>query len=104
MPQASSTNRLRDDSSQLKFAVYEWGERVCSSVHTVDVIKREHNALCTQIEHKIKEVLLRRGDFNLVGELGRLKDKLNAARKEGKQLARARAQSVQPMILYMMRD
>ena len=67
-------NRLRDDYTQLKVAVYEWGERVCSSAHPVDVIEREHYALCAQIEHKISEVVLRRGDFNLVGELGSLKD------------------------------
>ena len=42
-----------------------------------------------QIEHKISEVLLGRGDYGLVGELGSLKDKLNAARKEAKQSARA---------------
>ena len=79
--------RLRDDFSRLKVAVYEWGENICSSAHTVDVIDREHNALCVQIEHKISEVLLGRGDYNLVGELGSLKDRLNAVRKEAKQLA-----------------
>ena len=88
--------RLRDDFSVLKVAVYEWGERVCSSAHTVDVIEREHNALCVQIEHKISKVLLGRGDYNLVGELGSLKDKLNAVRREAKQLARTRAQADHP--------
>ena len=39
-------NRLRDDYTQLKVAVYEWGERVCSRAHPIDVIEREHNALC----------------------------------------------------------
>ena len=47
-----------------------------------------HNALCAQIEHKISEVLLSRGDYGFVGELGSLRDKLNAVRKEAKQLAR----------------
>ena len=55
---------------------------------TVDVIEREHNALCVQIEQKISEVLLKRGDYSLVGELGNLKDRLNAIRKEAKQVAR----------------
>ena len=64
-------------------------EIACSSVHTVDVINRKHNALCAQIEHKISEVLLRRGDYSLVGELGSLKDKLIGIRKEAKQLARS---------------
>ena len=60
------------------------------------MIDREHNALCVQIEHKISEVLLGRGDYNLVGELGSLKDRLNTVRKEAKQLARARAQPDHP--------
>ena len=81
--------RFRDDFTHLKVAVYEWGQRVCSSVHMVDVIQREHNALCAQIVQKTSEILLGRGDYNLVGELGSLKDKLNALRKEAKQLARA---------------
>ena len=63
------------------------GGNYLSCTHLVDVIEREHNALCAQIEHKISEVLLKRGDFNLVGELGSLKDQLGAARKEAKRLA-----------------
>ena len=39
------------------------------TAHTVDVINREHNALCVQIEHKISEVLLERGDYGLVGSV-----------------------------------
>ena len=86
----SIDTRLRDDYSRLKTAVYQWGEIVCSSTHTVDVIEREHNALCVQIEQKFLEVLLKKGDYNLVGELGSLKDRLSAIKKEAKQLARAR--------------
>ena len=88
-------DRLRDDYTQLKVAVYEWGERVCSSAHSVDVIEREHKALCVQIEHTISEVLLRRGDYNLVGELGSLKDKLGVARKEAKQVTQSQTQPSQ---------
>ena len=54
------------------------------------MIEREHNALCVQIEQKFLEVLLKKGDYNLVGELGSLKDRLSAIKKEAKQLARAR--------------
>ena len=70
---------LREDYTRLKIAVIEWGEIVCSRAHTVDVINKKHNALCAQIEHKISEVLIKRGDYGLVGELGSLKD---AIRKE----------------------
>ena len=56
------------------------------------MIEREHNALCVQIEQKFLEVLLKKGDYNLVGELGSLKDRLSAIKKEAKQLARARDQ------------
>ena len=59
-------NRLRDEYTQLRIAVVEWGERICSSAHTVDVIEREHNSLCAQIEHKMSDVLIRRGNYNLV--------------------------------------
>ena len=58
-------------------------------MHTVDVINRKHNSLCMQIEHKISEVLLKRGDYSLVGELGSLKDRLVGIRKEAKIIARS---------------
>ena len=82
-------------SPALKLQFMNWGI-VCSSAHTVDVIDREHNALCVQIEHKISEVLLGRGDYSLVGDLGNLKDRLNAVRREAKQLARSRGQPDHP--------
>ena len=81
--------KLRDDFTRLKVTVYEWGETVCSRAHSIDVIDKKYSLLCTQIELKISEVLLKRGDYGLVGELGRLKDKLNPVRKEAKQLTRA---------------
>ena len=67
----------------------ERGEIACSRAHTVDEINKKHKVLCAQIEHKISEVLLSRGDYSLVGELGSLKDRLNAFRMEAKQLARS---------------
>ena len=82
--------KLREDFTQIKIAVIEWGEIACSSALTVDVINKKHNALCAQIEHKILEVLMKRGDYGLVGELGSLKDRLNLIRKEAKQLASSR--------------
>ena len=36
------------------------GGKLFVLAHIVDVIDREHNALCVQIEHKISEVLLGR--------------------------------------------
>ena len=80
--------KLREDFTRLKIAVIEWGEIACSRAHTVDEIDKKHNALCVQIEHKISEVLLSRGDYGFVGELGSLKDRLTAIRREAKQLAR----------------
>ena len=81
--------QLREDFAKIKIAVIEWGEIACSGVHTVDVINRKHNSLCMQIEHKISEVLLKRGDYSLVGELGSLKDRLIGIRKEAKLIARS---------------
>ena len=81
--------KLREDFTKIKISVIEWGEIACSGVHTVDVINRKHNGLCAQLKHKISEVLLRRGDYSLVGELGSLKDRLTAIRKEAKQLVRS---------------
>ena len=86
-------NRLRNDYTQLKVAVYEWGERICSSAHTVDVIEREHNSLRAQIEHKMSDVLLKRGDYNLVGELVSLRERLNVVSKEAKQIAQNQIQA-----------
>ena len=59
--------QLREDFAKIKTAVIEWGEIACSGVHTVDVINRKHNSLCMQIEHKISEVLLKRGDCYYCG-------------------------------------
>ena len=84
----SNSIELGEDFTRLKIAVIEWGEIACSRVHTVDEIDKNHSALCNQIEHKISEVLLKRGDYGLVGELGSLKDRLTAIRREAKQLAR----------------
>ena len=89
-------NKLRNDYNQLKVAVYEWGDRICSSVHTVDVIEREHSLLRAQIEHKMSDVSLKRGDYNLVGELVSLRERLNAASKEAKQIARTQIQPNHP--------
>ena len=79
--------KLREDFTRLKISVIEWGEIACSRAHTVDEINKKHNALCIQIEHKISKVLLSRGDYGFVGELGSLKDRLTAIRREAKQLA-----------------
>ena len=84
--------KLREDFTKIKIAVIEWREIACSRTHTVDVINEKHSLLCAQIEQKISEVLLRRGDYSLVGELGSLKDRLIAIRKEAKQLARSHQQ------------
>ena len=81
--------QLREDFAKIRIAVLEWGEIACSGVHTVDVINRKHNSLCMQIEHKISEVLLKRGDYSLVGELGSLKDRLIGIRKEAKLVAKS---------------
>ena len=62
------------------------------------MIEREHNALCAQIEHTISEALLSRGDYNLVGELDSLKDRLGVARKEAIQMARNQIQPSQPQM------
>ena len=59
------------------------------------MIEREHSALCAQIEHKMSDVLLKRGDYNLVGELVSLRDRLNAASKEAKQMAQNQIQASQ---------
>ena len=91
-------NRLRNDYTQLKKAVYECGDRICSSVHTVEVIEREHSSLRAQIEHKMSNVLLKRGDYNLVGELVSLRERLNAASKEAKQIAQTQIQPNHPQI------
>ena len=85
-------NRLRDEYTQLRIAVVEWGERICSSAHTVDVIEREHNSLCAQIEHKMSDVLIRRGNYNLVSELTSVRDQLGAASREAKQMAQNQIQ------------
>ena len=79
---------MRDDYTLLKISIFGWGELACNSVQALDVIERQYNVFLAEIEQKISEVLLTRGDFHLVGELGSLKDRLSWIRKEAKRLTR----------------
>ena len=84
----SANAKLRDDYTLLKISIFEWGELVCNSAQALDVIEQQYNGFLEEIQQKISEVLLTRGEFHLVGELGSLKDKLNWIRKEAKRLTR----------------
>ncbi len=84
----SVNKKLRDDYTLLKVAIFEWGELVCNSAQALDVIEQQYNRFLEEIQQKISEVLLTRGEFQLVGELGSLKDRLNWIRKEAKRLTR----------------
>ncbi len=57
----------------------------------MNVIEANHKAFLGNIELKISEVLVTKGDLVLVGELGNLKDKLNGIRKRARQLTRESA-------------
>ena len=80
--------KLRDDFTQLKDEIIKWGELACSIPQTMDVIEMKHKAFFGNIELKISEVLVTKGDLVLVGELGNLKDRLNWIRKRAKQVSR----------------
>ncbi len=80
--------KLRDDLSRLKHEINKWGELACSVPQTMNVIEANHKAFLGNIELKISEVLVTKGDLVLVGELGNLKDKLNGIRKRARQLSR----------------
>ena len=80
--------KLRDDFSQLKHEIIKWGELACSIPQTMDVIEIKHKAFLGNIDLKISEVLVTKGDLVLVGELGNLKDRLNWIRKRAKQVSR----------------
>jgi len=80
--------KLRDDFTQLKDEIIKWGELACSIPQTMDVIEIKHKAFFGNIELKISEVLVTKGNLVLVGELGNLKDRLNWIRKRAKQVSR----------------
>lgn len=65
--------------------MFEWGECATNFVQMIDAIENRHSGLGTEIEQNISEVLLTRGDYALVRELGSLKGKLNAVRREARQ-------------------
>ncbi len=54
----------------------------------MDVIEIKHKAFLGNIDLKISEVLVTKGNLVLVGELGNLKDRLNWIRKRAKQVSR----------------
>ncbi len=62
--------KLRDTSTRLKNEIVKWGDFGCATALTLDIIESRHNIFHAEIEQTISEVLLKRGDFSLVGELG----------------------------------
>jgi len=80
--------KLRDDLSQLRDEIIKWGELACSVPQTMNVIEANHRTFLGNIELKISEVLVTKGDLVLVGELGNLKDRLSGIRKRARQISR----------------
>ena len=83
--------RLRDDFIRLRNEIFEWGQRSSISAQSMDVINEQYGVFLADIEHRIKETMFSRGDFNLVAEYGTLKDKLNTIRRVAKGLSEAHA-------------
>jgi len=54
----------------------------------MNVIEVNHKTFLGNIELKISEVLVTKGDLVLVGELGNLKDRLSRIRKRARQISR----------------
>ena len=80
--------KLRDDLSQLRDEIIKWGELACSVPQMMNVIEANHRTFLVNIELKISEVLVTKGDLVLVGELGNLKDRLNGIRKRAQQISK----------------
>jgi len=80
--------KLRDDLTRLKNEINKWGELACSVPQLMNVIEANHKAFLGNIELKISEVLVTKGDLVLVGELGNLKEKLNGIWKRARQISR----------------
>ena len=74
--------------AKLRDEIIKWGELTCSILQMMDVIETKHKTFFGNIELKISEVLVTKGDLVLVGELGNLKDRLNWIRKRAKQVSR----------------
>ena len=80
--------KLRDDFTRLRDEITKWGELACSIPQTGDVIDAKHKKFFGNIELKISEVLVTKGNLLLVGELGNLKDRLNLIQKRAKQVSK----------------
>ena len=65
-----------------------WGELACSVPQMMNVIEANYRTFLGNIELKISEVLVTKGDLVLVGELGNLKDRLNGIRKRAGQISK----------------
>ena len=81
-------SKLRDDFSQLRDEIIKCGELACSIPQTMNVIEANHRTFLGNIELKISEVLVTKGDLVLVGELGNLKDRLNGIRTRARQISK----------------
>lgn len=80
--------KQREDFTRLNNEISKLGEIACSVLQTGDVIDSRHNTFFGNIEQKILEVLLTRGELSLVGELANLKDKFNVIRKPAKRVSK----------------
>ena len=82
--------RLRDNFIQIRDEIFEWGRVSSTSAQSVAAINGQYRGFYIEIERRINEAMLTRGDFNLVAEYESLRDKLNTVRRVARQLAEAR--------------
>jgi len=88
----SIDGRMRNEYTRIKISVFEWGEIATNTVQPLHIIDSKYNEYCTEIEQCISKILLARGDYALIGELGSIKDRLSVMRREARQFSRAHLQ------------
>ena len=73
--------KLKDTLTCLENEIFKWGDFAYYTALSLDTIESRHNIFHAEIEQTISEVLLKRGDFSLLGELGSLQDRLGIMRR-----------------------
>jgi len=81
--------RTKRDFENIEDGIISWENEATNSVQSLDVIEYKHSLFCTEIDKLRSNALMGRVDFCMIGDLGILKSRLDAIRKDARRLFRA---------------
>ena len=81
--------RTKRDFENIEDRIISWENEITNSVQSLDVIEHKHSLFCTEIDKLRSNALMGRVDFCMIGDLGILRSRLDAIRKDARRLFRA---------------